>query len=82
MTFNNCGYIAMSRFITVSNYMNKKSAINHFGTQKKLASALGISQAAISKWPENIPPLRAFQIEQLMNGQLRADPAEASREKV
>jgi DNA-binding transcriptional regulator YdaS (Cro superfamily) len=45
--------------------MNKKEAIKHFGSQKKLAKELGITSEAISQWGE-IPPLRVFQIKELI----------------
>ncbi|MCU8015884.1 Cro/CI family transcriptional regulator [Shewanella sp. SM72] len=52
--------------------MKKADAIAHFGSQVKLATAVGVSQAAISKWPDDVPELRAFQIERLTDGQLKA----------
>jgi DNA-binding transcriptional regulator YdaS (Cro superfamily) len=54
--------------------MKKSEAIRHFGSQTKLAVAINVSQAAISKWPENVPELRAYQIERLTNGELTAVP--------
>ena len=53
--------------------MKKYDAIKRFGTQSKSAEDLNVSQAAISKWPEDIPPLRAYQIEQLTQGALKAE---------
>lgn len=52
--------------------MKKAAAIDHFGSQVKLAAAIGVSQAAISKWPDDVPELRAYQIELLTGGQLKA----------
>lgn len=52
--------------------MKKAAAINHFGSQVKLAAAIGVSQAAISKWPDDVPLLRACQIELLTGGKLKA----------
>ena len=54
--------------------MKKSEAIMHFGSQTKLATAINVSQAAVSKWSERIPELRAYQIERLTNGQLTAVP--------
>jgi DNA-binding transcriptional regulator YdaS (Cro superfamily) len=54
--------------------MKKAAAIGHFGSQVKLAAAIGVSQAAISKWPEDVPELRAYQIERLTGGKLKACP--------
>ncbi|EKC5520945.1 Cro/Cl family transcriptional regulator [Vibrio parahaemolyticus] len=52
--------------------MKKEEAITFFGNKKKLATALGISQAAISQWGESVPPLRAYQLELLTRGKLKA----------
>ncbi|MGE6314540.1 Cro/CI family transcriptional regulator [Shewanella baltica] len=52
--------------------MKKAAAIDHFGSQAKLAAAIGVSQAAISKWPVDVPELRAYQIERLTGGELKA----------
>lgn len=51
--------------------MKKVDAIRYYGTQRKLADALGISQAAISKWPDDVPLLRQYQIERLTGGALK-----------
>jgi len=53
--------------------MLKKDVLKHFGTQEKIASALGLKQASVSRWGENIPRLRAFEIERLTKGKLKAD---------
>jgi len=44
----------------------KKEAIESFGGVKKLADALGIQHSAVSQWGEFAPPLRAYQIRELM----------------
>ncbi|MFB2653850.1 Cro/CI family transcriptional regulator [Shewanella seohaensis] len=54
--------------------MKKAAAIDHFGSQVKLAAAIGVSQAAISKWPDDVPELRAYQIERLTHGALKVNP--------
>lgn len=53
--------------------MKKSDAIKHFGSQTRLAEAINVSQAAISKWPEDVPELRAYQIEHLTGGELKAN---------
>lgn len=53
--------------------MNKKVVIEHFGSITATAKALGISHVAVSKWDETIPQGRAYQIEVLTGGQLKAD---------
>lgn len=50
--------------------MKKVTAIKHFGSAAKLAKALGISKSAVSHWEEEIPELRAYQLESLTNGGL------------
>lgn len=57
--------------------MKKKDAVDYFGAPSKLAKALSISQAAISQWPDDVPPLRAFQLEIITEGALKAQPSES-----
>lgn len=41
-----------------------RAAVDYFGSQKKLAKALGVAPLTISRWVEGgIPLTRAFQIE-------------------
>lgn len=53
--------------------MKKQNAIKHFGGVSKLAAALGILHSAVSQWGENVPVRRAFEIERITNGELKAD---------
>jgi DNA-binding transcriptional regulator YdaS (Cro superfamily) len=54
--------------------MRLSDAVSHFGTQQKLAEALGMSQGSISSWDrEKIPFARALQVEKLTKGRLRVD---------
>ena len=55
--------------------MTKKEVINFFGSQTAIAKALSISQAAVSKWGDDVPPLRALQLEFITNGKLKYDPS-------
>ncbi|MGL6122109.1 MAG: Cro/CI family transcriptional regulator [Shewanella sp.] len=55
--------------------MKKDLAIAHFGSQMKLAKAIGVTQAAISKWPDDVPELRAYQIERVTGCKLKAGVA-------
>jgi transcriptional repressor of cell division inhibition gene dicB len=55
--------------------MRKEMAIRHYGTQQKLANALGCSQGTVSGWPEVIPLGRAFILEKLTEGALKVDLA-------
>lgn len=52
--------------------MKTKDAISHFGNKLKLAEALSVTKSAISQWGEDVPELRAYQIERLTGGELRA----------
>lgn len=51
--------------------MKKTDAINYFGSSIKLAEALGLNKSAISQWGEEVPELRAFQLERLTGGVLK-----------
>jgi len=53
--------------------MNKQDAIKFFGTQVKLAAALGIGQSTVAGWGESPPGLRQFQIEKATGGALKAN---------
>jgi hypothetical protein len=45
--------------------MEKKTAIRLAGNQTKLANILGISQAAIAQWGEDVPLMRIYQLKSL-----------------
>lgn len=46
--------------------MKTAEAIEHFGSIRKLAEALGLSVQAVYRWGEDVPPLRVYQIKDLM----------------
>ncbi|AUV12693.1 MULTISPECIES: Cro/CI family transcriptional regulator [Aeromonas] len=52
--------------------MKKQDAIDHFGGAAKLAQALGCKPQAISQWRDHVPQGRAYQIEVLTGGKLKA----------
>jgi DNA-binding transcriptional regulator YdaS (Cro superfamily) len=54
--------------------MTKAEAVRYYGTQRKLAAALGVSQPSIANWPDRPPPYRQIQIEADTGGALKADP--------
>lgn len=61
--------------------MTYDEALAYFGTQTKLAAALGVTQATVSRWGEGprahktftIPASYQYQIEVITNRQLLAD---------
>ncbi|WDL80814.1 Cro/Cl family transcriptional regulator [Aeromonas bestiarum] len=53
--------------------MKKIDAIDHFGGANKLAQALGCKPQAISQWSDLVPQGRAYQIEVLTGGKLKAN---------
>ena len=58
--------------------MKTNYAVEYFGSKVALARALGIHKAAVSQWGENVPKGRAYQIEVLTGGALKADHAATS----
>ena len=58
--------------------MNKNDVIKHFGGASKVAEALGILNSAVSQWGDEIPMRRAFEIERITNGALKADFKQAA----
>ncbi|MGN5064508.1 Cro/CI family transcriptional regulator [Aeromonas sp. 6P] len=60
--------------------MKKADAIAYFGSAAELARKLGITEAAVSKWGENVPNQKssAQLIEELTGGALKADAATPS----
>lgn len=58
--------------------MKKSDVIKHFGSKSAVARALGITPSAVSTWPEKVPDLRAYQIEELTKGELKREPREAA----
>lgn len=53
--------------------MKKETAISYFGSCTKLAKKLKITKQSISQWGDDVPLLRAYQIERITNGELKAD---------
>jgi hypothetical protein len=52
--------------------MRKSDVIEHFGSVKAAAKALGLTSQAVSMWPETVPKTRQWQIDVLTEGKLRA----------
>ncbi|WP_421286542.1 Cro/CI family transcriptional regulator [Aeromonas veronii] len=53
--------------------MKKEDAISYFGSAAELARSLNISEPAVSRWGDTIPKGRAYQIEVLTGGKLKAE---------
>ncbi|QYJ79408.1 Cro/CI family transcriptional regulator [Shewanella acanthi] len=51
--------------------MKTCDAVEYFKGKSKLAKALGINPASVSQWGEDVPALRAYQLEHLTNGHLK-----------
>jgi len=64
--------------------MEAQHAIEHYGTQQRLADALDVRQSNVSKWmKKGIPYLRQLQIQVLTKGKLKANKSQsAERNKV
>ena len=54
--------------------MTTDEAIKHYGTQQKLADALGIKQGSVAGWSEYPPAIRQLQLQQVTKGKLKAEP--------
>jgi DNA-binding transcriptional regulator YdaS (Cro superfamily) len=52
--------------------MRTEDAIKHFGSAAALARALGISRQSVHDWGACVPEGRAYQIEVLTSGALKA----------
>ena len=55
--------------------MKKVDVIKHFQSISEAATALSISQPAISKWGDIVPEKQAMKLHLLTDGQLKYDPA-------
>lgn len=55
--------------------MKKKDVIAHFGGISRIAEALSIAPSAVSQWRDEIPGLRAYQIERITSGALQVNDA-------
>ena len=59
--------------------MKKREVIEHFGSVKAVADALSIKAPSVSEWKEDIPLLRAYQIEKITGGKLKVEEVELSK---
>jgi DNA-binding transcriptional regulator Cro len=54
--------------------MKTSDLLSFFGSQQKVAVALGIRQPSVARWGEFPPALRQLQAEALTAGALKAEP--------
>lgn len=50
--------------------MKTKTVVDHFGSKRAVADALDISKGAVSQWGDDVPKLRAYELERITNGAL------------
>ena len=55
--------------------MLTKDVIAHYGSRAAIATALGISRAAVGKWPEIVPEGSAYKLESITERKLVVDRA-------
>lgn len=46
--------------------MKKAEVVRYFGSVRATAEALRIKSPAVSQWGDDVPPLRAYQIKEIM----------------
>lgn len=61
--------------------MKKKAIIKHFGTATKLAQALRITPAAVTRWPDKVPFKQAYKLEALTLGAISMGDAYLSEDE-
>lgn len=54
--------------------MKTAEVIAFYGSQHKVAHALGLSQPSVANWKTHPPHLRQLQLEALTGGRLKAQP--------
>ncbi len=59
--------------------MKKADVIEFFGGVTETAKALKIKSQAVSQWPDEVPELRAYQIEAITKGALKAVPLDKAK---
>lgn len=52
--------------------MRVSDLVQHFGTKRAFAQALGLSESAITQWGELVPELRQYQVEVITDGKFKA----------
>jgi len=52
--------------------MKTNEAIKTFGSIPEIAKALGISVQAVYRWGDTVPPLRAYQLREILSSRVFA----------
>ena len=52
--------------------MNTAAVVNYFGSKAEIARALGIGNTAVTNWGDTVPIGRAYQLEVITDGALKA----------
>jgi hypothetical protein len=55
--------------------MKVETALKFYKTQQLLATELGISQAAVSRWGDVMPEKQALKLDRITSGELKYDQA-------
>jgi hypothetical protein len=58
--------------------MKTQDAIEFFGSRKAIADALGIWPQSVYNWGDEVPPLRAYQLREIMDKKLHKMIEEAN----
>lgn len=59
--------------------MKTSDALKEFGgSARELAAALGITREAVYQWGETVPPLRAYQIRELLAERVKVGAGETA----
>jgi DNA-binding transcriptional regulator YdaS (Cro superfamily) len=53
--------------------MTKQEAVEHFGSQRAVADALGIKQSSVAEWGMYPPETRQLQLHRVTRGKLKAE---------
>lgn len=59
--------------------MRTQEAVEHFGSQKALAEAIGIKQPSVAEWGEFPPLPRQIDLEVVTAGKLKAELPDETR---
>lgn len=55
--------------------MLKEKVVKHYGSQRAISAALGVSDSAVSQWGEVIPERIALKLSRITDGALVYDPS-------